>query len=194
MEIAAGIADADGAGGLDAGVVEEAGVTVTIQAGDEICHLRSTHRRRAGNAIRAATIIAARRVIVVRDHRHRWNLAKMTLCLPGESLAKYRGRPQQAPVEPVREQEPEERQPNFEQPAARPAFGAQPTTGGPRRFSGSLPHWVLADNESEAEAAGAPKVRRKHTRTKPRNQLPARRRTSRRSSQRTTAQWHGRLE
>ncbi len=76
------------------------------------------------------------------------------IVLPGESLAKYRGRQQQAPVEPVREREPEERQPNFEQPAARPAFGAQPATGGPRRFSGSLPHWVLADNESEAEGAG----------------------------------------
>ena len=75
--------------------------------------------------------------------------------LPGESLAKYRGRPQQAPSEPVKEQEPEERQPDFEQPAARPAFGVQPATGGPRRFSGSLPHWVLADNESEAEASGA---------------------------------------
>ncbi len=76
------------------------------------------------------------------------------IVLPGESLAKYRGRPQQSPAEPVREPEPEERQPDFEQPVARPAFGAQPTTGGPRRFSGSLPHWVLADNETEGEAAG----------------------------------------
>jgi Rne/Rng family ribonuclease len=76
------------------------------------------------------------------------------IVLPGESLAKYRARPQQPPIVPVREQEPEERQPNFEQAAARPAFGAQPTTGGPRRFSGSLPHWVLADKESEAEATG----------------------------------------
>jgi Rne/Rng family ribonuclease len=76
------------------------------------------------------------------------------IVLPGESLAKYRGRAQQAPAEPIKEQEPEERQPNFEQPVGRPAFGAQPTTGGPRRFSGSLPHWVLADNESEAEGAG----------------------------------------
>jgi ribonuclease G len=58
----------------------------------------------------------------------------------------------------VREQEPEERQPNFEQPAARPAFGVQPTGGGPRRFTGSLPHWVLADNEPEAEAAGTEAV------------------------------------
>jgi Rne/Rng family ribonuclease len=73
------------------------------------------------------------------------------IVLPGESLAKYRGRPQQAPVEP-RGQEREERQPNFEQPAARPGVGVQPPSGGPRRFSGSLPHWVLADNEPAAGA------------------------------------------
>jgi ribonuclease G len=80
------------------------------------------------------------------------------IVLPGESLAKYRGRPQQSPVEPAREQEPEERQPNFEQPTARPAFGVPPTGGGPRRFTGSLPHWVLADNEPAAEAAGTEAV------------------------------------
>jgi Rne/Rng family ribonuclease len=73
------------------------------------------------------------------------------IVLPGESLAKYRARPQQAP-EPVREREPEERQPDYEQPVARPGVGTQPTTGGPRRFTGSLPHWVLADNETAAEA------------------------------------------
>jgi ribonuclease G len=71
------------------------------------------------------------------------------IVLPGESLAKYRGRPQQ-PQPPV-EHEPEERQPNFEQPIARPAIGMQPPAGGPRRFTGSLPHWVLADNEAESE-------------------------------------------
>jgi Rne/Rng family ribonuclease len=75
------------------------------------------------------------------------------IVLPGESLAKYRGRPQQAPVEPLGDHEPEEPQPNFEQPSARPGIGIQPPTGGPRRFSGSLPHWVLADNEPEATAA-----------------------------------------
>jgi Rne/Rng family ribonuclease len=76
------------------------------------------------------------------------------IVLPGESLAKYRARPQQAP-EPVREQEPEERQPDYEQPVSRPGIGTQPTTGGPRRFTGSLPHWVLADNETAAEAPGS---------------------------------------
>ena len=77
------------------------------------------------------------------------------IVLPGESLAKYRGRPQQAPVEPLGDHEPEERQPDFEQPTARPAIGMQPPSGGPRRFSGSLPHWVLADTEPEGEAPEA---------------------------------------
>jgi len=77
------------------------------------------------------------------------------IVLPGESLAKYRGRPAQAPAEPVADHGPEERQPNFEQPAARPAGGTQPGPGIPRRFSGNLPHWVLADNEAEAETARA---------------------------------------
>jgi Rne/Rng family ribonuclease len=76
------------------------------------------------------------------------------IVLPGESLAKYRGRPVPPPVEPVREQEPEERQPDFEQPTGRTAVGLP--QGGPgvrRRFSGSLPHWVLADAKSEAAEA-----------------------------------------
>ena len=77
------------------------------------------------------------------------------ILLPGESLAKYRGRQPQAPVEPAADHEPEERQPNFEPPTARPAVGMQPGPGVPRRFSGNLPHWVLADNEAEAEAVPA---------------------------------------
>jgi len=75
------------------------------------------------------------------------------IILPGESLAKYRARPVPAPVEPLGDHEAEERQPDFDPTPARPAMGAQPGTGSPRRFSGSLPHWVLADTESEAEAA-----------------------------------------
>jgi Rne/Rng family ribonuclease len=74
------------------------------------------------------------------------------IVLPGESLAKYRARPVPPPVEPLGDHEPEERQPDFEQTPARPAVGLQPGTGTPRRFSGSLPHWVLADTESETEA------------------------------------------
>jgi Rne/Rng family ribonuclease len=76
------------------------------------------------------------------------------IVLPGESLAKYRARPVPPPVVPVNEVEPEERQPNFEQAPSRPAVGQPAGSGVPRRFSGSLPHWLLADKESEAEASG----------------------------------------
>src|SRR5262249_7417640 len=43
-----------------------------------------------------------------------------------------------------------------------PAIGAQPGTGSPRRFSGSLPHWVLADTESDAEAAAGESTGEEH--------------------------------
>ena len=76
------------------------------------------------------------------------------IILPGESLAKFRARPVPlAPVEPLGDHEPEERQPDFDPTPSRPVVGLQPGTGTPRRFSGSLPHWVLADKESEAEAS-----------------------------------------
>jgi Rne/Rng family ribonuclease len=84
------------------------------------------------------------------------------IVLPGESLAKYRARPVPAPVEPLGDHEPEERQPNFEQTPARPAVGLQPGTGTPRRFSGSLPHWVLADKESEAEGGASESSSEEH--------------------------------
>jgi ribonuclease G len=77
------------------------------------------------------------------------------IILPGESLAKHRARPVPAPVEPLGDPEPEERQPDYEQTPSRPAVGLQSGTGTPRRFSGSLPHWVLADTEAEAEASGS---------------------------------------
>src|SRR5215470_5157100 len=78
------------------------------------------------------------------------------IVLPGESLAKYRARPvPSAPLEPLGDHEREERQPDFERTPARPGIGAQPGAGSPRRFSGSLPHWVLADTESEAEVAAS---------------------------------------
>jgi ribonuclease G len=75
------------------------------------------------------------------------------IVLPGESLAKYRGRPVPPPVEPLGDHEPDERQPDFAEQPARPAAAIQPGPGVPRRFSGSLPHWVLADTEAEGEAA-----------------------------------------
>src|SRR5271157_2902321 len=87
------------------------------------------------------------------------------IVLPGESLAKYRGRPVPPPVEPLGDHEPEERQPDFEQQPARPAAGMQPNSGVPRRFSGSLPHWVLADTETEGEAAAGGEARPEETHT-----------------------------
>src|SRR6266852_6122232 len=80
--------------------------------------------------------------------------AEDDIVLPGESLAKYRARPAQPVIQPVVEHEPEERQPDFEEKPGRLAVGMQTTAGTPRRFSGSLPHWVLADNEAEAAQAG----------------------------------------
>jgi ribonuclease G len=76
--------------------------------------------------------------------------------LPGESLAKYRGRPAPPPpVAPVVEQEPEERQPDFDPTPTRPAMGLPAGGAVRRRFSGSLPHWLLADNETEGEPLAA---------------------------------------
>jgi len=85
------------------------------------------------------------------------------IVLPGESLAKYRGRPVPTPVEPLGDHEPEERQPDFGEQPARPGVGLQPNSGVPRRFSGSLPHWVLADTESEGEAVAGGETRPEQT-------------------------------
>jgi Rne/Rng family ribonuclease len=80
------------------------------------------------------------------------------ILLPGESLAKYRGKPVVSSSAPVAESQPidrsseetEIRQPSNAAPAAQP--GA-PGTGGPRRFTGGLPRWLLADAGAESEAA-----------------------------------------
>ncbi|HZV87548.1 MAG TPA: Rne/Rng family ribonuclease [Candidatus Binatus sp.] len=91
--------------------------------------------------------------------------AEEPILLPGESLAKYRGKPLAAPVSPVVEQASHEPQLEIEEttprassnqiapiPATGPAAG--PTGGNvPRRFSGGLPRWVLAETGSESEAA-----------------------------------------
>jgi Rne/Rng family ribonuclease len=88
--------------------------------------------------------------------------AEEPILLPGESLAKYRGKPAAAPP-PVVEPEFHEPQPENEDTISRassnlsapvPATGPLPTGGNvPRRFSGGLPRWVLADAASESEAA-----------------------------------------
>ena len=80
------------------------------------------------------------------------------ILLPGESLAKYRGKPAAAPAPaPVAEQEAHDPQPESVEISPRAAGNLAPATPSgssvPRRFSGGLPRWLLADAGSEAEAA-----------------------------------------
>ncbi|HET7151740.1 MAG TPA: ribonuclease E/G, partial [Candidatus Acidoferrum sp.] len=78
-----------------------------------------------------------------------------TIILPGESLAKYRDRPMASPAaSPAIEQEPREK-PAADEASARPAGNLPPAAGSPnvpRRFSGGLPSWLLADAAGEAAA------------------------------------------
>ncbi|HEY6386951.1 MAG TPA: Rne/Rng family ribonuclease [Candidatus Acidoferrum sp.] len=90
-------------------------------------------------------------------------VAEEPILLPGESLAKYRGKPAAAaaPPPPVAEPEIHEPQPDFEEATPRsssnpgaPVPATAPAGGNvPRRFSGGLPRWLLADAGSESEAA-----------------------------------------
>jgi ribonuclease G len=77
--------------------------------------------------------------------------------LPGESLAKYRGKPAAAaPPPPVAEHEVHELQPAVEENSQRASGIVAPVAPGgnvPRRFSGGLPRWLLADGGAEGEAA-----------------------------------------
>src|SRR6266851_6437163 len=80
------------------------------------------------------------------------------IILPGESLAKYRGKPAVAPAPvPNVEHETREVQTTGEEitPRATGNLPASAPSGGgvPRRFSGGLPRWLLADAGAEAEAA-----------------------------------------
>ena len=81
------------------------------------------------------------------------------ILLPGESLAKYRGKPVAAPAPPrVVEHEVHEQQPEVEESSLRgsgSAAPASPSGGVARRFSGGLPRWLLADGGSEAAATDA---------------------------------------
>ena len=81
--------------------------------------------------------------------------------LPGESLAKYRAKPQAAPAPaPFVEHEPQPERPEGEEVPARVASSVPATgpggAGVPRRFSGGLPRWLLADAGTEAEAGAGP--------------------------------------
>src|SRR5882757_2712106 len=86
------------------------------------------------------------------------SVSEEEIILPGESLAKYRGKPAVAPaaVSSV-EHETHEEQNAVEEISPR-ATGNLPATAPsgssvPRRFSGGLPRWLLADAGSEPEAA-----------------------------------------
>ncbi len=88
------------------------------------------------------------------------------ILLPGESLAKYRGlpagagkpagvgSPAAAPAVPVSEPESQERQPDTNEPTPRISgtqqAGTPQGTNVPRRSSGGLPRWLLAETGSEA--------------------------------------------
>jgi ribonuclease G len=83
-----------------------------------------------------------------------------SILLPGESLAKYRGKPVASPLAPILEEETHEPQPEAEDVAPR-VPQALPSnlpggTNAPRRFSGGLPRWVLADAGSEAATTASP--------------------------------------
>src|SRR5713226_5007586 len=82
------------------------------------------------------------------------------IILPGESLAKYRDKPAVAPAPiPSVERETREEQNAAEEitPRATSNLPAAAPSGSsvPRRFSGGLPRWLLADAGAEAEAAPA---------------------------------------
>jgi Rne/Rng family ribonuclease len=78
------------------------------------------------------------------------------ILLPGESLAKYRNRPAASPsaAAPVleREHQPLEVEPEISRPPAPPS-GAPAGTNVPRRSSGGLPSWLLAESGTETEAS-----------------------------------------
>src|SRR5262249_9910666 len=81
--------------------------------------------------------------------------AEEQVLLPGESLAKYRDRPQAQAPAPAVEHE------RFEPPAGpdelQPRVAGQPAPGGaPRRSRGGLPSWLLAGAPADASETSAP--------------------------------------
>jgi Rne/Rng family ribonuclease len=85
------------------------------------------------------------------------DLSEETILLPGESLAKYREKPAASPAAaPVVEQESRNDSAVGEETSPRPANTLPVATSGsagvPRRFSGGLPSWLLAEGAAEAGA------------------------------------------
>src|SRR5215472_8646852 len=83
-----------------------------------------------------------------------------TILLPGESLAKYRDKAVASPAPaPTLDQESRTESPVGEESPSRPANTPPVATSGsggvPRRFSGGLPSWLLAEGGAEAPSAEA---------------------------------------
>ena len=76
-----------------------------------------------------------------------------TVLLPGESLAKYRGKPAATPL-PAAQPESHEEPSVTEENAPRSTASLPPSAPGavPRRFSGGLPRWLLAEAGTESDA------------------------------------------
>jgi Rne/Rng family ribonuclease len=88
------------------------------------------------------------------------NLSEETILLPGESLAKYRDKaiaaPPAAPVaEPESGSEPATAEETAPRPAGTPPVATSGPGGVPRRFSGGLPSWLLAEGGAEAAEAAS---------------------------------------
>ena len=73
--------------------------------------------------------------------------------LPGESLAKYRGKPSAGYAEPATEREPREVPPEIEEQQPRSGGPLPANPPAPRRARGGLPSWLLAESGAEADAA-----------------------------------------
>jgi len=87
------------------------------------------------------------------------NANEEEIILPGESLAKYRGKPAVAPTPaPSVEHETREEQAGVEEITPRPTgnlpASAPSGSSAPRRFSGGLPRWLLAGAGAEAPPGG----------------------------------------
>ena len=88
------------------------------------------------------------------------DLSEETILLPGESLAKYRDKALASPAPaPVVEQESRTGSAIGEETSPRPANTLPVATSGsagvPRRFSGGLPSWLLAEGAAEAGTEAA---------------------------------------
>jgi len=88
------------------------------------------------------------------------NVSEEEIILPGESLAKYRGKPAVAPPPAAsveNETHAEPTAPEEITPRSTGNLSAATPSGGSvsRRFSGGLPRWLLADAGAEAEGAPA---------------------------------------